>query len=82
MLNCSRIPKALLLAGLLAGPMLAHNVMAAAREDDHWSPINTFTDVHGNLAAAWNDANNWSLVQVPLVVDTNATSPTFFQCRI
>jgi len=78
MLNCSRIPKALLLAGLLAGPMLAHNVMAAAREDDHWSPINTFTDVHGNLAAAWNDANNWSLVQVPLVVDTNATSPTFF----
>jgi len=76
MLKSSRTLKVLLLASLLAP--LAFNVMAATREDDHWAPLNTFTDVHGNLAAAWNDPNNWSLVQVPLVVDTNATSPTFF----
>ncbi len=78
LLNSSRLFKGLLLAGVLAGPMLAHNAMAATREDDHWSPLNTYTDVHGNLAAAWNDPNNWSLAEVPLVVDTNAANPTFF----
>jgi len=71
MINSPRLFKALLLAGLLAGPMLAYNAMASTREDDHWSPVNVFTDVHGNQAAAWNDPANWSLAVVPLVIDTN-----------
>jgi hypothetical protein len=78
MMNPSRMVKSLLLAGLLAGPMLAFNVTAANREDDHWSPADVFTDVNGNQAAAWNDPNNWSELVVPLVVDTNAANPTFF----
>ncbi len=78
MMNPSRMVKSLLLAGLLAGPMLALNVTAANREDDHWSPLDVFTDVNGNQAAAWNDPDNWSEVVVPLVVDTNAANPTFF----
>ncbi|HXI72648.1 MAG TPA: immunoglobulin domain-containing protein [Verrucomicrobiae bacterium] len=69
--------KSLLLTGLLAGPMLAYNAMAASREDDHWSPSNVFTDVHGNQAAYWNDPANWGLLVVPVVVDTNAVS-TFY----
>jgi hypothetical protein len=77
-INSSRMFKALLLAGLFAGPMLAFNAMAANREDDHWSPNDVFTDVHGNQAAYWNDPANWGLGVVPLVVDTNAASPTFF----
>ena len=78
MMNPSRMVKSLLLAGLLAGPMLAFNVTAANREDDHWSPTDVFTDVNGNQAAAWNDPDNWSELIVPLVVDTNAANPTFF----
>ena len=74
----SQLFRSLLLAGLLAGPMLAFNAMSANREDDHWSPTDVFTDVHGNQAAYWDDANNWGLGVVPVVVDTNATSPTFF----
>ena len=75
----SRMFKSLLLASLLAGPMLAFNAMAANREDDHWSPSEgVFTDVHGNQAAYWNDPNNWSLAVVPVLVDTNAANPTFF----
>ena len=70
--------KCLLLAGLLAVPMLAYNAMAATREDDHWSPNTVFTDVHGNQAAYWNDPGNWGLAVVPVVVDTNAANPTFF----
>jgi hypothetical protein len=58
--------------------MLAFNAMAANREDDHWSPTDVFTDVHGNQAAYWNDPGNWGLGVVPVVVDTNAASPTFF----
>jgi hypothetical protein len=77
-INSSQTFKVLLVAGLLAAPCLAFNAMAAAREDDHWSPLDTYTDIHGNQAAAWNDPNNWSLAEVPLVVDTNAASPTFF----
>ncbi len=77
-INSPQTFKALLVAGLLAAPCLAFNAMAAAREDDHWSPLDTYTDIHGNQAAAWNDPNNWSLAEVPLVVDTNAASPTFF----
>ena len=78
-INSIRPFKALLLAGLLAGPMLAFNAMAATREDDHWSPTEgIFTDVHGNQAAPWNDPNNWSLAVVPVLVDTNAANPTFF----
>ena len=38
--------KALLLVGLLAGP-LAFNAMAANREDIQWSPLDTWTDDTG-----------------------------------
>ena len=77
MLKSPRMFKSLLLAGLLAGPMLAFNTMAATREDDHWAPSNVFTDVHGNQAAYWNDPANWGLGVVPVVVDTNQVS-TFY----
>src|SRR5712692_1721102 len=50
--------KSLLLAGLLAGPMLAFNTMAQNREDIHWSPVDIFTDGSGNQYAYWDDANN------------------------
>jgi hypothetical protein len=70
--------KSLLLASLIAGPMLAFNVTAATREDDHWSPLDVFIDVNGNQAATWNDPDNWSELEVPLVVDTAAANPTFF----
>jgi hypothetical protein len=76
-INSCRMFKSLLLAGLLAGPMLAFNATAATREDDHWSPSTVFTDVHGNQAAYWNDPGNWSLSVVPIVVDTN-TPTTFY----
>ena len=69
--------KSLLLAGLLAGPMLAFNAMAQNREDDHWSPTDVFTDGNGNQAAYYADPNNWSEVVVPVVVDTNQVN-TFF----
>ena len=74
MVKSSRLFKSLLLAGLLAGPMVAYNSMAANREDDHWSPSNVFTDGNGNQAAYWNDPGNWSLAVVPLVIDTNQVS--------
>src|SRR6266446_7229467 len=78
MINSSRMFKSLLLAGLLAGPLLAYNAIAANREDDHWAnPPNVFTDAHGNQAAYWNDPANWSLNVVPVVVDTNQVS-TFY----
>ena len=76
MLKSSRTLKALLLGGLLAP--LAFNAMAQTREDDHWSPLDVYTDGSGNQYAYWSDPNNWSIVEVPLVYDTNQVSPTFF----
>jgi hypothetical protein len=70
--------KSLLLAGLLAGPMLAFNTMAATREDIIWVGTDVFTDAHGNQAAYWNDPANWNPAVVPLVVDTNQVQ--FLQC--
>ena len=78
MTKISALIKSVLLAGLIAGPVLAFNAMAQNREDDHWSPLDTWSDVNGNQYAAWNDANNWSEDIVPTVYDTNAASPTFF----
>jgi len=54
--------KAPLLAGLLAGPILAFNAMAI---DNVWSPIDTFSNPDGSQYAYFNDANNWSLGEVP-----------------
>jgi hypothetical protein len=71
MINPSRMVKSLLLASLLAGPVLAFNAMAQTREDNHWSPTDVFTDGSGNQYAYWDDANNWSLLVVPVVYDTN-----------
>jgi Immunoglobulin domain len=69
--------KSLLLAGLLAGPMLAFNTMAQTREDDHWSPTDVFTDAHGNTAAYYADPNNWGLGVVPVIYDTNLANTYF-----
>ncbi len=78
-INFSQTFKALLLAGLLAGPMLAFNAMAQNREDNHWSPLDVYLDGDGNQYAYWNDPNNWSLAVVPLVYDTNNVTPdTYF----
>ncbi len=71
MINFSRLFKTLLLAGLLAGPMLAFNAMAQNREDIHWTPLDIFTDGSGNQYAYWDDTNNWSTQVVPVVYDTN-----------
>jgi len=60
--------KRLLLAGLLAAPMLAFNAMAV---DNHWSPSDIFTDGSGNQYAYFNDPNNWSLAAVPTNSDGN-----------
>jgi hypothetical protein len=77
MINSIRPFKALLLAGLLVGPMFVLNAMAQSREDNHWSPQDISTDGSGNQYAYWNDSNNWSELVVPVVIDTNQTS-TFF----
>jgi len=73
-----QLPKSLLVAGLLAGPILAFNAMSQNREDIQWSPLDTWTDGSGNTYAAWDDPNNWQGGAVPAVVDTNATSPAYF----
>jgi hypothetical protein len=77
MLKPSRMFTALLLAGLLAGPMLAFNAMSQNREDIHWSPLDTFTDGSGNQYAYWDDTNNWTGGVVPVVYDTNQAN-TFY----
>lgn len=77
-INSYRPLKSLLLAGLLAGPVLAYTSMAAPRTDDAWSPVNVFTDVHGNQAAYWDDPANWGLTLVPVVIDTNQVPNGFY----
>jgi hypothetical protein len=77
MVKSSRMFKSLLLAGLLAGPMLAFNAMSQNREDIQWSPLDTTTDVNGNTIAYWDDANNWAGGVVPVVVDPNVAN-TFY----
>jgi hypothetical protein len=72
--------KSLLLAGLLAGPMLAFNTMAQNREDIHWSPLDIFTDGSGNQYAYWDDAQNWTGGIVPVVYDTNLAN-TFYNAK-
>jgi hypothetical protein len=73
----SRMFKSLLLAGLLAGPMLAFNAMSQTREDIAWSPLDIFTDNGGNQYAYWDDANNWAGGVVPVVLDPNLAN-TFY----
>ncbi len=58
--------KAMLLAGLLAGPMLAFNAKAQTTEDNRWSPI----DINPDGSADFNDPNNWTL-GVPAYTDSN-----------
>jgi hypothetical protein len=73
--NFYQASKALVMAGLLA--TLATKASAQARVDDHWSPLDTFTDGSGNTYAYWDDANNWSLTFVPGVVDTSQSGPAY-----
>jgi Immunoglobulin domain len=77
MMNSSRMFKSLLLAALLAGPMLAFNAAAQNREDIHWAPQDIFTDGNGNQYAYWDDANNWAGGVVPVVYDPNQAN-TFY----
>lgn len=70
-INSSHPLKALLLAGLLAGPMLALNAMAQGQEDNSWAPFNVSTDASGNPYANFNDPANWSLGSVPAYNDPN-----------
>jgi hypothetical protein len=70
--------KALFLAGLLAGPVLAYTSMAAPRTDDAWSPVTVFTDAHGNQAAYWDDPDNWGLAVVPVLIDTTQVPNGFY----
>jgi hypothetical protein len=69
--------KSLLLAGLLAGPMLSFNAMSQSREDIHWNPVDILIDGGGNQYAYWDDTNNWSGGVVPVVYDTNLVN-TFY----
>lgn len=77
-LNFTQIFKVLLMAGLLAATSVAFTAMAQNREDDHWSPLDINTDASGNQFAYWSDPQNWSLITVPTVIDTNQVSPTYF----
>jgi hypothetical protein len=79
-INFSQTFNALLLAGLLAGPMLAFNAMAQTREDIQWSPLDTFTDESGNQYAYWDDANNWAGGVVPVVLDPNQGNTYYNAC--
>ena len=63
-INFSGAFKALLVAGLLASPMLASNAIAA---DNSWSPLDLNPDGSANFA----DPNNWSLAVVPTNGDGN-----------
>jgi len=60
--------KCLLLAGLLAAPMLVFNAIAS---DNKWAPVNISTDGSGNQSAYFADASNWSLAAVPANGDGN-----------
>ncbi|HEV2208129.1 MAG TPA: immunoglobulin domain-containing protein [Verrucomicrobiae bacterium] len=61
--------KALLVAGLLAAPLLASNARAQGQEDNHWAPVNVFVDGNGNQYAYFDEAINWSLGSVPTYTD-------------
>ena len=60
--------RSLLLAGLLAAPMLALNAIA---EDNVWSPFDVTVPATGDPYAYFNDPLNWSLGFVPVFTDTN-----------
>lgn len=76
-INSFKAFKTLLLAGLLAGPVLAFNMMAQTREDIAWSPLDISTDGSGNQYAYWDDANNWQNGTIPVVLDPNVAN-TFY----
>lgn len=58
--------KTLLLAGLLATPILAFNARA---EDNSWAPFDVQTDASNNPYAYFDDQANWSLNTVPVYTD-------------
>jgi hypothetical protein len=64
--------KTLLVAGLMAAPVLAFNAGAA---DNSWAPQDIFTSVSGGgiQYAYFADLNNWSLGVVPVSGDGNRT---------
>jgi hypothetical protein len=69
--------KALLLAGLLAAPMLAFNARAITYTDLTWTGANPVMDTNGvSLGyALWNDPLNWSGGNVPSLNDPATGNP-------
>ncbi|HEY3854248.1 MAG TPA: immunoglobulin domain-containing protein [Verrucomicrobiae bacterium] len=61
--------KALFVAGLVAGPMLAFNALAI---DNVWAPADAVSNPDGSQYAYFNDPNNWSLAEVPTYTDPNS----------
>lgn len=69
-INSYKCLKWLLLAGLLAAPMLAFNAKAQT-EDNSWAPsTDVLMDASNNPYAYFNDPNNWSDFFVPVYLDT------------
>src|SRR5215472_9559698 len=66
--------KSLLLAGLLAAPMLAFNARAQ-NTDSHWSPVtDVFPDGNGGFYAYFADPLNWDSGVVPEFTNANGGS--------
>ena len=74
-LKSSRRFKSLVVAGLLAAPMLAMNARAATYTDLQWTPNNILTDDAGNPYALWSEPINWSLGSVPSLNDPTSGNP-------
>lgn len=68
-ITSSRLLRLLLLAGLLAVPLLAFNARAQF-EDNNWTPADVADD-GGGPYAYFGDFANWSLNFVPTYADTN-----------
>jgi hypothetical protein len=73
----SQTLKALLLIGLLAGPIMAIKTMALTEINVTWVPQDVYYDNNNNPYAYWNDPNNWSTGVVPGLMDTNSSDTTY-----
>ena len=67
--------KALLVAGLLAAPMLAFNARAITYTDVQWTPFDILYDAGGNPYALWSDPANWSTGYVPSTNNPSTGNP-------
>jgi hypothetical protein len=67
--------RALLVAGLLAAPMLASTARAITYTDIQWTPFDILYDAGGNPYALWSDPANWSGGNVPSIADPSTGNP-------